>query len=234
MTPKFSRLKLSILLAAVIFITSYSCTRKREKQPITWLYGGYGNVEMIYGNVKQVIEEPFDKNALPNHLEYTFDKKGDVIKVENIYVGGVTTIKYNTIYKNGKKVKSIGIESNGEGKVFGSPDVYKYDKYGHIISFGTMMNVAGKRDSIFDTSRFRYDNAGYLVEEDEDLTIHKYRYLYNEKGEMTGLERAHTDDWSKFRDFKKDTVRYILIDSKNNWLKAIRFGDTLSRRITYY
>lgn len=215
----------------------FSCTHERQKQPIIWLYG-YGDVEMLNGNVKKLIYQPRIAE-LPNHLEYTFDEKGNVVTFENIYQGGINTIKYNTIYKNGKKLESVGIKNNLKGEVSREGELYKYDNYGHIVSFALIMYTRNLSDTSTNIHQFRYDKTGYLIEKDEYsdkrlVGINKYRYLYDKNGEMTGLERANSDDWTNFKSFKKDTIQYILIDSKNNWLKAIRFGDTITRKITYY
>ena len=233
------RLKLLKTGVVVAFTICFSCTHKREKQPIIWLYGYAGKVEMLYGNVKQVVEEPYGHTDLPIHFVYTFNKKGEVTKFEDIYDDGINTINYNLVYKNGKKAESVGIENNKRWEVYKTGEVYKYDNDGHIISFAQILDMTNSDGMATNIRKLSYDKAGYLTEEDEYagkhlVEIHKYRYLYNEEGEIMGLERAHSDDWTDFKSFKKDTIRYILIDSKNNWLKEVIFGDTISRKITYY
>gem|GEM_PF-3307794 len=234
MALKFLQPKLLRILIMAAYVICLSCNRERQKQPVTWLYG-YGEVEMLNGNVKKLIYKPRIAE-LPNHLEYTFDEKGNIVTLENIYQGGINTIKYNTIYKNGKKVESIGFNIDKSNRL---GHVYKYDNYEYIISVGIIMN--GDKASNLSTtiSRFQYNKAGYLTEEQEygakgPIWINKFKYICNEKGAIIGMERARSGERSDFKHFTKDTIRYILLDSKNNWLKAIRFGDTITRKITYY
>ena len=231
MTLKFLRLKLLGILIMVAFIVCSSCTRKRQKQPITWLYG-YGNVEMLNGNVKKLICNPSSIAELPNRFVYTFDEKGNVVTLENIYQDGKNTTKYNTVYKNGKKIESIGFEIID--KVWRKREVYRYDNNGHITSFGSIMDIADASDSSHDSYRFWYDKTGLLVETGDYGWRHKFKYLYNEKGAVTGLERTHSDERGRFTYSTKDTIRYVLFDSNNNWLKEVAFGDTATRKITYY
>ena len=67
------------------------------------------------------------------------------------------------------------------------------------------------------------------------MSISKFKYLYNEDGSKIGEERANADEKTDCKFFTKDTSRYLIVDSHNNWLKAVRFGnDTLTRKITYY
>ncbi|MEO6977999.1 MAG: hypothetical protein ABI113_06445 [Mucilaginibacter sp.] len=234
MTLKFLRSKLLSILMMAAFVICSSCTHERQQQPITWLYS-YGEVEMLNGNVKKLIYKP-RISELPNHLEYTFDKKGNVVTLENIYQGGINTIKYNTVYKNGKKVESIGFDIDKSNRL---GDVYKYDNYEYITSVGIIMNGDKASNPSTDIYRFLYDKAGYLTEQQEYgakglIWINKFKYLYNEESKITGMERARAGERSDFKHFTKDTIRYILFDSKNNWLKAIRFRDTITRKITYY
>src|SRR6185437_11767302 len=164
---------------------------------------------------------------------YTFDKKGNVVTFEDIYQDGINTTKYNTVYnKNGKKVESIGLNIDTGRHI---ADVYKYDNYGHI-------NIMYSGNAYYPSMhiyRFLYNEAGYLTERQECYdkmvtSIEKFKYLYNKKGVITGTEHAVATERNDFKYFTKDTTRYIVLDSQNNWLKAIRFGDTLIRKITYY
>ncbi|MEO6978000.1 MAG: hypothetical protein ABI113_06450 [Mucilaginibacter sp.] len=206
---------------------SVSC--KQQKQPVTWLYSS-GQVELLHGNVKQLVDSALSKGDLPIYSVYTFDKKGNIIKFENIHQDGIDTITYETIYKKGKKVASIisPIEDKREGKI------YRYDNYGHIISSTSFTNIKEANDSSHDIYQFWYDKTGHLVEERNFGWRDKLRYLYDEKGVLTGLERTYSDELGRYTYSKKDTIRYILFDSKNNWLKAVAYGDTTTRKITYY
>lgn len=227
MTLKFLRPKLLRILIMAAFVICFSCTRERQKQPITWLYG-FGQVEMLNGKVKKLIYKPWGIAGLSDNLAYTFDEKGNVVTVEHIYQGGINTTKYNTVYKNGKKVESVGFYIIDKGRR--KRDVYRFDKNGHITSLG----IGDASDSSHDSYRFRFDKNGRLTEQKEFSWIHKFKYLYDKKGAITGLEHTRSDERGRFTYSTKDTIRYILFDSKNNWLKKVSGGDTATRIITYY
>ena len=189
---------------------------------MTWLYG-YGNVEKINGRVKKLTERYFS---------FTFNKEGDLVKIEDLFKNGIDTTKYSTIYnKDNRKIESIGLYFE-EGKKI--REIFKYDIKGHMTIYIGNTNALSP-----DTDRFFYDKAGNLIEqqiyfEKKPLWTYKFRYLYNKSAVCTGIEQSTATWHDNFKTFTKDTTRYIVFDSKYNWLKAIRNGDTLTRKITYY
>lgn len=216
------------ILGIVILLTS--CTSKQQKPLNTWLYG-YGRVEKITGRVKKLIEKRWSSKMDP-YYAYTFDTKGNVVRIEDIFQSGTDTTKYSTVYNNDKKIESIGLGKD-VGKDF--KEIYKYDTNGYLTRcIGNAYNPSP------DTDRFIYDGTGNLIEqqqyfEKKPLWIFKFKYFYNNNGVCTGVEQTMTTWRDNFKKPRKDTTRYIIFDSKNNWLKAVDFlNDTITRKITYY
>jgi len=209
-----------LILLYVILLAS--CTPKKQKPAITWLYG-YRQVEKINGRVKKLADRYFT---------YSFNSKGDIIKIENFQNSSDTTT-YNTVYnESGKKTESIGLYFDIGKKI---KEVYKYDKNDRPIKC-----INDANDPSTDTDRFIYDKVGNLTEhqqyfEKKPLWIFKYRYFYNKNAVCIGVEQSMTTWRDNFKTPAKDTTRYIVFDSKNNWLKAVNFlNDTITRKITSY
>jgi hypothetical protein len=220
----FSRSKVfvALVIATILFYTS--CAHQKKEQSVTWLYG-YGQVEKINGRVRKLTDRYF---------VYTFNSKGDVVRIEeNIFKSRVDTTRYNTIYDDsGKKTESIGLYFDSGKEI---REIYKYDNSGRMIR---CINNANNLSA--DTDRFLYDKAGNLVEhqqyfEKKPLWIFRFKYFYNKNTVCTGVEQSMTTWRDNFKTVTKDTTRYIVFDSKNNWLKAVNFlGNTINRKITYY
>ncbi len=237
MILNFYKAKLSIFSIIAISIVCASCSHKK-KPPVTWLYND-GQLEMINGRVKELSDLTLGEGKEFINWVYTFDKKGDLVTAEDIYNGGINTTKYTTVYdKVGKKVKSIGLDVDEDRRL---GYVYEYDNNGNITSYRLFMRTDKAGRPSEDIYRFLYDESGNLIERQEYYSpkkklgsIQKFKYLYNKTGDIIGIERAYTTKSTDFKVYAKDTIRYIVCDSDSNWLKAIRFGDTLTRKITYY
>ncbi len=223
------RFKQSILISVILMA---SCTSKKQVPVSTWLYG-YGQVEKINGSVKTLIEEKFADNKMVPYFSYSFDNRGSVIRIEDIFQSGADTTKYSTVYnKSGKKTESVGLYFDRGKKI---KEIYKYDNHEYLVRC-----IGNANNQSPDTDRFVYDKAGNLVEHQQyfqkkPLWIFKFRYLYNKNAICTGVEQSMTTWHDNFKSITKDTTRYIVFDSKNNWIKAVNFlNDTITRKITYY
>jgi len=211
----------STLIFVVLF--ACSCSSKKSKPAITWLYG-YGQVEKLNGQVKKLSEKDF---------AYTFNNKGDIIMIENLFKNGNDTTSYTTTYNNsGKKTQAVGLYFDSGKKI---REVYIYDDNELLID--CINNTFHPNP---DTDRFLYDNEGNLIEHQQyfqkkPLWIFKYRYFYNKNSICVGVEQSMTTWRDSFKKAEKDTTHYISFDSKNNWIKAVNFlKDTIKRKITYY
>jgi hypothetical protein len=239
MTLNSYKTKFIILTIVAAIILCTSCAHKRKEQPVTWLYSGE-NLEMLNGRVKTLTDLTMDTGKMFIYLVYTFDKKGDLVTVDDIYNGGMNTTKYTTVYdKTGKRAQTMSINIDSlEHRVYG--DLYKYDQREHITGFGALMYNPNAKYPPNYPYRFLYDKADCLTERQEWyhnllVSIRKYKYLYDDNGAVIAEEWASADDRTDCKVFTKDTTRYLIVDSQNNWLKAVRFGnDTLTRKITYY
>jgi hypothetical protein len=213
----------TILIAAVLLS---SCTTREQKPSITWLYG-YGQVEKINGRVKKLIEK---NQNISLDFEYAFDNKGNVVKIED---RGINITNYSTVYnKNGQKIEAIGLYFDSGKRI---REIYKYDNNGYMTRC-----IGNANDPSPDTDRFIYNNAENLVEHQQyfnkkPLWTFKFKYSFNKNDVCTGVEQSMTTWRDNFKTVTKDTTRYIVFDSKNNWLKAVNFlNDTITRKITYY
>ena len=209
-----------------------SCAPKHQKPASTWLYG-YGQVEKVNGKVKTLTTGKFVHGNMKVDFSYSFDDKGNVIKIENKFNGDSDTTKYSTAYNNnGQKMEAIGLYFDSGKSI---KEIYKYDNNGYLVRC-----IGNANDSSPDTDRFIYDNAGNLVEhqqyfEKKPLWIFKYKYFYNKSAVCTGVEQSMTTWRDSFKIGHKDTTRYISFDSNSNWLKAVDvLNDTSYRKITYY
>lgn len=166
------------------------------------------------------------------YFAYTFDNRGDIIIIENLFQNTNDTTRYHTEYNSGKKIESIGLYFDSGKKV---KEIYKYDYNEHLVKYIGNTNKLSP-----DTDRYIYDKAGNLVEHQQYLNkkplwIFKFRYFNNKDSVCTGVEQSMTTWRTNFKTPEKDTTRYIAFDSKHNWLKAVNFlNDTITRRITYY
>ncbi|RKR81929.1 hypothetical protein BDD43_2091 [Mucilaginibacter gracilis] len=157
----------SILFSIILLA---SCTPKKQEPVITWLYG-YGQVEKLNGRVKKLTEKRFANNQMIPFFAYTFDSKGDLIIIEDLFKNGTDSTKYKTEYNNGKKTKAIGSYVDSGKQI---REVYTYDDLEHMTQYiGNTNNPPQYPD------RFSYDNANNLIEhqqyfEKKPLWIFKY------------------------------------------------------------
>jgi hypothetical protein len=231
MLSNFSRTKtLGVSLLAVLILTT-ACTHQQPKPSITWLYG-YGRVEKVNGKVKSLTDKRLGSSNTMPYWIYTFDEKGDIIRIEDIFKNGTDTNKYTTAYdKDGKRTESTGLYLDAGKPV---KEVYKYDTNGWMTGYIYDANKPGA-----DTNKFVYDKAGNLAEHrlyanKKPLWIYKFKYLYNKEGVMTGVEQSTATWRDNFKTVTKDTTRYLVFDSENNWVRAVHKGDTMIRKIEYY
>jgi hypothetical protein len=216
--------KLSLIIVLLLLV---SCTSKKQEPTITWLYG-YGQVEKLSGHVKSLIEErSFGGKPIPYFI-YTFNNKGDVIKIEDGFQSGITS--YNTLYNNnGKKTEAIGLYGDSGKEI---KEVYKYDDNEHLTE---CIGNANKLSQ--DTDRFIYDDLGNLIEHQqyfEKKPLWIFKYKYDKNAHSIGFVQSMTTRRDSFKTSAKDTSRYISFDSHNNWTKAIFLKETITRKITYY
>ena len=209
-----------------------SCVQKQHKSVSTWLYG-YGQVERLNGRVKQLTENGWGYSRTSPYFITTFDNKGCVISIQDVWSGSISKTHYLTVYdKNNRKIESIGIYKD-EGKDI--KEIYKYDANEYLTRC-----IDNANNPSTDTDRYLYDNTGNVIEhqqyfEKKLLWIFKYKYLYNKRNICTGVEQSMTTWRDNFKTPALDTTKYIRFDSNNNWVKAINFlNDTITRKITYY
>jgi hypothetical protein len=188
---------------------------------------GYGNVEKINGCIKTLKDNGRGNNKIVPYFVYSFTPKGDLFKID-----GVSQTKYVTITdKSGKKIEAIGTYIDKGKKI---KEVYKYDGFGQLTKF-----IGNANKSFPDTDRFVYDKVNNLIEHDyyldkKLLWILKYRYEYSSNGVCIKQYKFYSTFHDNFKTFTKDSTLYLVFDSKNNWLKAVRYGDTITREIAYY
>ncbi|RFZ90134.1 hypothetical protein D0C36_23120 [Mucilaginibacter conchicola] len=223
-----SKIGIVILLFTILLL---SCSKKTENPTITFLYG-YGEVEKLNGKVKVLIDNrwSYSKN-LPYHT-YKFNNNGDVTQIEDAFKGNIHIARFSNSYDNdGKKTESVSIYTD-EGKPV--KEIYKYDANGDIIQF-----IGNAEKAVRDTNRFKFDKNHNVIEhiwryKNKSLWIAKYKYAYNAKGICTVSYQYFFTWHDSFKKATIDTTRFIAFDKKNNWTVAIRDGDTMRRKITYY
>jgi hypothetical protein len=221
---------LVIAIASGLLIAS--CSKNKKMPSITFLYG-YGEVEKVNGNVKKLVDKRWSYSKQVPYFTYNFDRKGNVTKIEDFFSGDVHIGKFNTLYKTtGKKSESIGIYIDENGKEV--KEVYKYDEGEDIIRY-----ISASNNTVCDTNSFKFDSAHNLIEHiwhfnKKPLWVAKYSYVYNANGSCITSYQLFSTSRDSFKSVNRDTTRYIAFDPKNNWIKAIHNGDTLSREITYF
>jgi hypothetical protein len=189
---------------------------------------GFGQVEKINGKVKKLIETHSSFNYRQPLFTYNFDDKGNVTTID----GNDTAKYFNTYNESGKKSESMGYYFENVRKF---KEIYKYNVNGYPI---TCIHTAD--NSAPDTDRFFYDKLGNLVEHQEYFKkkvfwITKIKYLYGKDSVRTSVEYALTEERNNFKTPSIYAIKFIVFDSKNNWIKSVdNLNDTITRKINYY
>ena len=215
-------LKRSILLLCVFCLLSFQQNKIKRI-----VIAAYREPEMMYGNIKQVIELRSDKieGEVPQLCPFdttTFDRQGDPIETKlGVKNGRCLLISYQNKYdKYGKKLETMIDDGNKR--------IYRYDSNGRIIKseyYTTSLQLLN-----YDI--YKYDSTGEAMESDryrgsQDSKPSKEQFEYDLDGFL--LSSGHL------------TYKYLSRDTKGNWTKRTvtshRFEtkiDTITRKITYY
>jgi hypothetical protein len=215
-------LKKSILITCVLFLLSF-----QQNKVGRIIIVAYREPELMYGNIKQVIELRSDKieGDIPQLCPFdttTFDRKGDPIETKlGAKNGRCLLVFYKTIYnESGKKLETIVNDGNRK--------IYKYNDGGRI----TKSEYYSTSLQLLNYDIYRYNTAGEIMESDH------FRGLNDSKPTKTKFE-CDLDGFLLSNG--QLTYKYLSTDTKGNWTKRIitshRFEtkvDTITRKITYY
>jgi len=190
----------------------------------------YREPEMMYGNVKQVIELRPDK-IKSDELQLcpfdttNFDKRGDPIETKlGIKNRHCMLITYSTKYdEHGKR--SITIVDDGNKKI------YRFDSNDHIVKSENHTTSS----QLLDYDIYKYDSAGDIMESDHCRGPYGFG-PYDSKPTKTKFE---CDLNGFLLSIGGLTYKYLSTDANGNWTKRIMIKDrneldTIERKITYY
>ncbi|HTE02074.1 MAG TPA: hypothetical protein VK668_22455 [Mucilaginibacter sp.] len=230
-----------ILIAIVLPCLSFQKDNRPKK---TMLLNDH--LEILNGNVKQIIETGIDSGGSPLLMRYgdttSFDRRGNALERRIGYGIGSRKLSLNT-YTNSYNEKGMKTETIIETNKSADKNIYKYDQSGHIVKSWVENK---KKEKKFQTS-YKYDVNGKVIEIDYILSanygLQRLLFKYNSKGMLVEQNLFSGNNLAD-----KSLFQYPSFDSKNNWTKRIctsEFGgqtpglhqrDTSIsiRKITYY
>jgi hypothetical protein len=214
-----------ILLVFPLFLQS------QKSKPQKLIIVAYREPEIMYGNIKQVIEKrPYFHTdvKLPLFDTTTFDRKTNPIETRlGDKEGSCGLVLYQLSNdKSGKKIETIIYSKEVR-------DIFKFDSGSHLTK--------SRPNKAYYTS-YTVDDVNGVIEAallgaNKKIGV-KEKYKYHE-GVLSEL-----DIWSKLKELRgKNFYKYLSIDKNGNWTKRIVIyknensgpkADTVVRKITYY
>ena len=199
----------SLTIATLLLIVS---PLKDANLPKTYIYNESGG-EVLNGHVKQIIShyELHISNWVTDTT--TFDRNGNQIEELTGDTFSRYKVKYSYKYdKSGRKIETTSIAYSGKGLCIGkSKYLYTYNNEGYIIKM-----LFKPDDPLSEYNLYRYNKVGYLVEIKHFFKPHLLfdvtKCKYDNNNYLIETERSRKGGLV-FR----ETFKYPLLDSKNNW-----------------
>ncbi|MBS1531863.1 MAG: hypothetical protein JSU01_16265 [Bacteroidetes bacterium] len=220
-------LKKSVFIFFALCLSSFQQDKTKR-----FFIVAYRDPEIMYGNIKQVIELRPDKieGEEPHLCPYdttSFDKNGNPIETRlGIKKGRCLLISYKTKYdRQGKKQETM-IDD-------GHKMIYMFNDKGYIVR----SEYYSTSSYLLDYNTYEYNSAGEIIESQSyrgqnDSKPTKTKFEFDLDGMLSSISG---DRWHR-------TYQYLSTDAKGNWTKRTITDHTLGRvnvdtvicKIAYY